>query len=126
MLDKAIKLALNKKSDKYSLCAIITDKKGSILSIGWNSYKKSHPKQAYYAEKAGSKYRIYLHAELHALIQLSYMAKPYAIYVARVDKEGNPVLAKPCRICSLAIKDAGIKRVYYTKGGKNDARISNR
>ena len=56
MLDKAIKLALNKKSDKYSLCAIITDKKGSILSIGWNSYKKSHPKQAYYAEKAGSKY----------------------------------------------------------------------
>jgi deoxycytidylate deaminase len=115
MLNFAIQLASQIKSNKYRLCAIITDKKGIPLSIGNNSYTKSHPKQAYYAEKTGNKNRIFLHSELDAIIKLPYNSKPYAIYVARVGKNGQQLLARPCIICQEAIKDIGIRKIYYTK-----------
>ena len=92
---------------------IITDKKGRILSVGKNNYKKSHPTQAYYAEKVGNRDQIFLHAEIASLIKCR--GKPYAIYIARVSRGGEPRLAKPCLICWQAIKDAGIKEIYYTK-----------
>ena len=115
MLNKALKYVFNSKNkDKFNLCAIITDKKRSILSIGWNSYSKTHPTQAYYAEKIGNENRIFIHAEIDALIKIPYGKKPYAIYVARANKDGKPLLAKPCLICSEAIKGAGIKKIYYT------------
>lgn len=115
MLDKAIKFATDLKRNKYRLCAIITDKRGRILSIGTNSYKKSHPRQAYYAVKCGNKDAIFLHAEIDALVKVKYTDTPYAIYIARVNNQGQSRLAKPCNICLNAIKDAGIEKVYYTK-----------
>lgn len=41
--------------------------------------------------------------------------KPYAIYIARANSYGEPVLAKPCEICQMAIKDAKIKEIHYTE-----------
>lgn len=117
MLNRAIKVASENyfNKNRYNLCAIITDKKNKIISVGCNSYKKSHPTQAYFAEKVGQDNRIFLHAELDALIKIPYGKKPYSIFVARVNKKGKSLLAKPCPICSLAIKDAGIKNIYYTE-----------
>lgn len=122
MLHKALKLVNSYKKDKYCLCAIITDKKGNILSVGKNDYFRSHPTQAYYAEKCGNKHSIFIHAEIDALTKIPYGKKPYAIYIARINKNGEPVIAKPCQICQEAIKDAGIKEnnIYYTKGSKNE------
>jgi deoxycytidylate deaminase len=115
MLNKAIKFASQIKSDKYRLCAIITDKKDNILSIGYNSYIKTHPRQAYYAEKTGNSHRIFLHAELDALVKIPYGLVPSSIFIARVSKNKKPLLAKPCEICLMAIQDAGIKNIYYTR-----------
>lgn len=111
---KAMRVAEGLPDDNYRLCAIITDKRGRILSVGQNSYQKSHPRQAYYAQKLGKHNKIFLHAELHALTRIPEDKKPHAIYIARVNKHGEPRNSKPCSICEMAIKDAGIQEIHYT------------
>ena len=113
MIDFAIELAQNISHKGYRLACIITDKRGRILSTGFNSYSKTHPKQAYFAKKYGRHARIFLHAEMSALIRVKH-GIPHHIYIARVDKKGNPRLAKPCPICYSAIRDSEIKKITYT------------
>jgi len=36
------------------------------------------------------------------------------LYVTRISNKGNFLLSKPCPMCKRALKNAGIKRVYYT------------
>lgn len=95
--------------------AAVVDKRGRILAEGFNSYIKTHPVQAYYAEKVDLPERVYLHAEIAALIRVRH-GNPYKIFVARVDANGNPMLAAPCEVCSEAIRCSGIKSVEYTVG----------
>ena len=112
-LNLAIKIANEIDSDKQRVVAIITDKKDRILSIGVNSYKKSHPIQFFYAKKFKQGFKIFQHAEINAITKLD--DKPYNIYVSRLTPSGKIGLAKPCPICELAIKDVGIKNVHYTR-----------
>ena len=84
-----------------------------VLTRGQNSYSKTHPKQAEYAKKCGMDHRIYLHAEILALVRLRGQ-KPYKILIERFNKKGEPMNAAPCKICQMAIKAAGIKRIEYT------------
>lgn len=37
------------------------------------------------------------------------------LYVARINKKGFPLLSKPCKTCTIAIEQAGIKKVIYTE-----------
>ena len=108
----------NKKSKnkKFFILAKITDKRGHVLSIGWNSYVKTHPMQARMAKRSRSPLKEFLHAEMMAIIRLlpQHRSKAYSITVYRFDANGRPALAKPCPICMSAIRAAGIKRVYYT------------
>lgn len=101
-------------STKHTVTAVIYDKKGNILSIGKNSYVKTHPLQVWYANKAGEPTKIFLHAEIHAIVRCRTTAKPYKIMVFRYGKRGEPRNAKPCRICEQAIKEFGIKIVEHT------------
>jgi hypothetical protein len=36
------------------------------------------------------------------------------LYVYRADKQGVPLLARPCASCMQLIKDLGIRNIYYT------------
>ena len=54
ILNKAIELASQLQNKKQRLCAIVTNKRGHILNIGFNSYNKTSTTQAYYAEKVGA------------------------------------------------------------------------
>ena len=54
---------------RYKILATCFNKYGIPLSKGENSYKKTHPLQAYFAERVGHPQRIYLHAEILALIR---------------------------------------------------------
>ena len=101
-------------SQRHNITAIIYDKKGKILSIGRNSYCKTHPLQAKYAKESGQPDRCFLHGEIDAIIRLKYNDKPHKIFVSRVLKNGKYGLAKPCSICERAIEIAGIKEVEYT------------
>lgn len=93
--------------------SVITDKKGNILSEGQNSYTKTHPLQAFYANKVDLPDKVFLHAEMSAMVKVR-QGDPYKIYVARVDADGNPMVAAPCPICYTAIQESGIQVVEHT------------
>jgi len=112
MLNKAIKKASQLENKKQRVFAIITDKKGHILASGGNSYTRTHPRMAYYSAKFNDFNKIYLHAEIASIVACN--KKPYAIYIARVDKKGNSLPCNPCPICKLAILDAGITKIITT------------
>jgi len=99
---------------RFEVTAIIRDKRGMILSIGKNSYVKTHPLQAEYARRAGEPYKVYLHAEIDAIIKCPDLKKAHKLEVFRFTEEGSPASACPCKICASAIQVAGIKHVEYT------------
>ena len=89
------------------------DKRGKLLSIGFNSYTKTHPIQKHFAEKVGHAACEYLHAEIAAILRAR--DKPiYRLVVERYNKLGEPVSAAPCKICQEAIQAFGIKIVEST------------
>lgn len=100
--------------NKHSITALIYDKHSRVISIGKNSYIKTHPLQAFYAEKVGLSQRIYLHAEIDAIIRCKDLSKAHRIMVTRINKSGNFALAKPCPICVEALRNTQIKQVDYT------------
>ena len=102
-------------SKRPQIKATILDKKGKILAVGHNSYEKTSPIQAEFSRRVNQPGRIYLHAEISALIKIRH-GIPYKILIERYDSAGNPKIAAPCPICALAIREAGIERIEYTIG----------
>lgn len=113
MLNRCIRKATELEPKKQRIFSIITDNHNRILSTGTNSFSKSHVLQAYYCELANQPHKIFIHSELQALVRLKGR-KAKTIYIARVNKKNEPVPSKPCPICSLAIKDAGITEIITT------------
>lgn len=101
-------------STKQNITAILYDKKGRIISIGKNSYIKTHPLQAKSAKAVGEEHKVFLHAEIDALVKARNWDKAHKLVITRFGKDGQPALAKPCRVCQHAIKMAGIKHVEHT------------
>ena len=101
-------------SKKHEVAATIYDKRGRILSVGRNSYVKTHPFQARLAKRTGNPAKEYLHAEISALVRCRSVREPYRILVTRYGHGGIPRNARPCEICALAIREAGIKVVEHT------------
>lgn len=94
------------------LTALAYDKRGRLLSVGTNSYIRTHPLQAKYSRKAGKPDAIYIHAELAALLKAR--GKVHKLVVVRYGKKGQPLLAKPCAACQLAINDWNVEIVEHT------------
>lgn len=103
-------------SSIQEVTAVIYDRKGRVLSVGNNSYVKTHTLQAHHAKKVGLPDKQYLHAEVHAITRCKDLTKAHKIFVARYGKKGQPLLAKPCPVCQSAIEAAGIEFVEWTDG----------
>ncbi len=101
-------------STKQTLSAVIYDKRGRVLSVGHNSYVKTHPLQAEHARKVGMEDKVFLHAEVHAIVRCKDLDRAYKIFISRRNKKGKPLYAKPCPVCESAIKAAGIEVIEYT------------
>ena len=99
---------------RYNVSAIIVDKRNRILSIGKNSYVKTHPLQAKHAKRVGKENAIFLHAEIQAIIKCRNIEDAHKIIVARYDSKGQPRLAKPCDICMDALRSFGITKIEHT------------
>lgn len=99
---------------QHALTAIIYDKRGRVLSVGQNSYVKTHPMQAMHAQKTGFPDKKFLHAEIHAIVRCRDLSRAHSIFVSRLDHQGQPRLAKPCPVCMSAIRAAGIERIEHT------------
>ena len=97
---------------EFFMIAATMDKRGRIISIGENSPSKTHPLMHKYCTKMKLKGKIYLHAELSALVKS--FAKPHSILVIRINRSGKFAMAKPCPICMMAIKEAKIKKIWYS------------
>lgn len=89
-----------------------------MLASSFNSYEKTHPLMAYFAKKVGHPMRVYLHAEVAALLKCKGK-EVHRIHVERYGKkDGKPMMAMPCPVCQEAIKAFGVKVVSYTVGGE--------
>lgn len=100
---------------KHRITAIIYDKHNRVISIGHNSYIKTHTLQARYAKQVGLDNKIFLHAEMDAIIRAGIKIKnAYKICVFRFNLQGEPRCAKPCPICSEAIRHTPIKIIEHT------------
>lgn len=96
----------------YDITALAYDKRGKLLSVGKNSYIKTHTLQAEYAKRVGRDQAIFLHAEIHALVKAREAV--HKLVVLRHDSKGHPANATPCSICQLAIREFGVKEVVHT------------
>ena len=85
---------------------------GRLLAVGHNSYTKTHPVQAHYARLAGQHQKVYLHAEIDALVKAK--SQVHKLAIVRYGKRGETRLAKPCPVCELAINNFRVKLVEYT------------
>lgn len=103
--DLAQKLSLKSTHPKHQLGCVIV-KKNEVIGLGFNKFK-THPKSPH-------PYQM-IHAELDAMLGISREVLSGAdVYVYRETKDGSQALAKPCAYCEAALKEVGIKNVYYT------------
>lgn len=99
---------------KHTISAIIYDKRNRIISMGQNSYVVSHPFMAKCSKAVGEPEKIYLHAEVAALVKLKDWTKAHKIVITRFTKDGKPANAMPCKACQHALKLAGITNIMHT------------
>ena len=91
---------------------------GQIVGIGCNC-NKTHPAQKFY-----NQYRIdsdallpKLHAEINCLNQIRRLDIDFSkvkLYIYRIRTDQPQGLARPCPSCMAAIRDLGIRDIYYT------------
>lgn len=106
-MNRAMNLAeLSTATQKHGAVIVIG---GSVMGVGVN-VNKNDPN---YAGENTVKFSV--HAEEAALRACKGAnLRRATIYVARVNKKGEPAMSKPCLRCQKAIKDAGIRKVVYT------------
>ena len=104
---------LAKKLSKHSTHRVqvgaVIAKNSRVLGLGFNKVK-THPKYTRHKRVAS------IHAEISALINSATDVRGSRIYVYRETKDGKPSLARPCSICEMALREAGVKEVYYSTG----------
>lgn len=91
---------------------------GSIIGLGCNC-NKTHPAQKYYNRYRENSESMLpkLHAEISCLNQLKHLDINFAkvkLYIYRIRKDQPYGMARPCPSCMAAIKDLGIRDIYYT------------
>lgn len=102
---------------KYNITASVFDKRGRLLAKERNSYERTHVEMLRLSRAADFNFnRVFLHAEVAALIKAGKRGRPYSIVIERYHADGSPALSKPCPACELAIKLAGIRKISYTIG----------
>jgi deoxycytidylate deaminase len=87
-------------------------KGGSILSVAYNKDDYTSFASRFRPHNCGPATR---HAETECILGVSKERSTGAdIFVCRINRRGEFRLSKPCLMCHAIIKNAGIKRVFYT------------
>lgn len=94
--------------------------KGSVIGIGFNS-NKTHPMQKYYnrfrEEEGNNHFAPKLHAEISCINSIRHLNIPFSkvqLYIYRICQDRPHGISRPCPSCMAAIKDLGVKDIYYT------------
>ena len=89
---------------------------GQIIGLGCNC-NKTHPVQKKYNRYRKDLMLPKLHAEISCLNQIKHLDINFSkvkLYIYRIRKDQPYGLSRPCPSCMAAIKDLGIRDVYYT------------
>lgn len=91
---------------------------GQIIGLGCNC-NKTHPVQQYYNKyrKQSDSMLPKLHAEINCINQIKHLDINFSkvkLYIYRIRKDQPFGLARPCPSCMAAIRDLGIREIYYT------------
>ena len=91
---------------------------GQVIGLGCNC-NKTHPMQKFYNKyRMPSDYMLpKLHAEISCINQIKHLDINFSkvkLYIYRIRKDQPFGLARPCPSCMAAIRDLGIRDVYYT------------
>lgn len=99
-------------------------RKSELISIGFNSYK-THT-MFNNINNPFKKSTYVLHAEMSAILKAKRDLVGCDIYVYReYKKNGFTAMSRPCIACYTALKEAGIKYIYYTsENGFNKERLN--
>lgn len=101
-------------SGKIKIGAAIV-KGNYVISSGFNKIK-THPLQQLHNKRVACPAPSpRIHAEIDALIYSRYDdLTSCEIFVYRESSDGMLANCRPCSACSNALKDAGVKHIYYT------------
>lgn len=91
---------------------------GNIIGIGCNC-NKTHPVQKFYNKYRDSRDDLLpkLHAEINCINSIRHLDINFSkvkLYIYRIRKDKPFGISRPCPSCMAAIKDIGIKDIYYT------------
>ncbi len=76
--------------------------------------RKTHPIMRKHSD---DEFELGLHAEVHACIGVSAADLQGAeVWVARVYRNGELAMARPCAVCQRFLRSVGVARVYYSTG----------
>lgn len=106
----------SQSSTHHSACVGAVIVNGNYVVSKSSNHQKSHTVQHRYDRKTNY-YSSFanIHAEIGALIKSGRNdVSGCEIYVFREDSHGLMANSRPCCSCMEAIKDAGIKHIFYT------------
>ena len=91
---------------------------GQVIGLCCNC-NKTHPMQKFYNKyRMPSDYMLpKLHAEISCINQIKHLDINFSkvkLYIYRIRKDQPFGLSRPCPSCMAAIKDLGIRDIYYT------------
>ena len=91
---------------------------GQVIGLGCNC-NKTHPMQKFYNKyRMPSDYMLpKLHAEISCINQIKHLDINFSkvkLYIYRIRKDQPIGLSRPCPSCMAAIRDLGIRDIYYT------------
>lgn len=114
--DKASKVAEISDFAKINIGCVAVYQ-GTIIGVGFNT-NKTHPMQKKYNRyRNGENFIPKLHAEINCLNSIRYLDINFSkvkLYIYRKRKSAKYGMCRPCPSCMAAIKDLGIKHIYYT------------
>lgn len=91
--------------------------RNKVLAVGWNSLKTSSIQARYNCLRGFDGYssNSSIHAEMMVVNKIKYLDIDFSqvrLFVWR--GKNKPMISKPCVACETALRDLGIKRVFYT------------
>lgn len=86
--------------------------KSNLIALGFNTYGQTHP----FTQDKG--FNRSIHAEIRCLLKRRHFDKNagLVLYTWRERDDGTPGCSKPCVMCELAIREAGVRRVRFLSG----------
>lgn len=89
-------------------------KSGRVVGLGYNK-ARNHPDVV---TEGRHRVECGYHAEAVAIKEAGKNARGATIFVARINRQGEDLLSKPCELCQKTIEESGLKSVIFTRSNQ--------